>query len=276
LQALALGAAASTGCPRLVQRTGAAHRVVTLGPNATEILFALGEGDKLVGISRYDDYPREVARLPRVGGLLDPSFEAIVALRPDAVIGARGPVNRAVLARLEALGVRVLFPPVESLAQVRAAIGQFAALVGAAARAPPLVAEIDRRVQRVRAAVAGRTAPLVLVVLGQRPISVAGPGSFLDELVGIAGGRNVVRAGPRWPTLALEAVLALAPDVVLDVTAMDGHGALREAWAAFRAVPAVRNERVVPLTDAMVSRPGPRVGEAAAAIARALHPGLAV
>jgi iron complex transport system substrate-binding protein len=253
---------------------GSVHRVVTLGPNATEILFALGRGETVVGVSRYDDYPPEAARLPRVGGLLDPSFEAIVALRPDAVIGARGPLNRAVLDRIEALGVRALFPPVESLDEVRAAVHAFADLVGSPERAAPLVARIDAQIDAVRARVRGRASPSVLAVLGQRPISVAGPGSFLDALIGIAGGRNVVRTGPRWPSLSLETVLMLAPEVVLDLTSMEGHSALRDAWSGYDAIPAVRDGRVVALTDPVVLRPGPRAGEAALVVARAIHPGL--
>ncbi|MEI8256238.1 MAG: ABC transporter substrate-binding protein, partial [Deltaproteobacteria bacterium] len=106
LAALAVPLAA---CTRRAAHTGPARRIVSLGPNATEILFALGAGDRVVGVSRYDDYPPEVTRLPHVGGMLDPSFEAIVALRPDALVGAQGPANRAVLARLESLGVRTLF-----------------------------------------------------------------------------------------------------------------------------------------------------------------------
>jgi iron complex transport system substrate-binding protein len=263
-------------CGRRAGRGGPARRVVSLGPNATEILFALGAGHVVVGVSRYDDFPPEVATLPRVGGMLDPSFEAIVALRPDAVVGARGPVNRAVLDRLEAMGVRTLFPSVESVAEIDAAIGLFAALVGASDRAAPLRARITARIEQVRAAVRGRAAPGVLAVFGQRPISVAGPGSFVDELLTLAGGRNVVRSGPRWPTLALEAVLELAPEVVLDLTSMEGHGTLRDAWRGYTAIPAVRDGRVVRLDDPMLMRPGPRVGEALAVYARAIHPGLVV
>lgn len=255
---------------------GPARRVVSLAPNATEVLFALGEGSRVVGVSRYDDYPPEVARLPRVGGMVDPSFEAIVALRPDAVVGARGPVNRSVLDRLESLGVRTLFPSVESVAEIHAAIAAMADLVGVPERAATLHARIDARIAAVRRAVQGRASPSVLAVFGQRPISVAGPGSFIAELIALAGGRNAVTTGPRWPSLALEAVLALAPEVVLDMTAHEGHGPLAEAWAGYAAIPAVRDGRVVRLSDPMLTRPGPRVGEALAVLARAIHPGLSV
>ena len=126
----------------------------------------------------------------------------------------------------------------------------------------------------MRAAVASRQRPRVLAVFGQRPISVAGPQSFVDELITLAGGANVVRTGPRWPTLSLESVLSLAPEVVLDLTVMESHGSLAAEWASYRAIPAVRDGRVVRLDDASLLRPGPRVGDALAAYARAMHPGL--
>lgn len=262
------------GCGTHRRRSGPARRVVSLAPNATEIVFALGRGDRIVGVSRYDDYPPSVASLPHVGGAIDPSFEAIVALRPDALIGARGPANRAVIDRLQQLGIEIVFPPVESVADIRAAVRTFATLLDALPDASALVNRIDASIARVHAAVAGRTAPSVLAVFGQRPITVAGPGSFADELIQLANGHNAVRTGAHWPTLALEAVLALAPEVVLDLTSMEQHEPLSAAWAAYTAIPAVRDGRVVAITDEVALRPGPRVGDAVALFARAMHPGL--
>ncbi len=259
------------GCARRTPRGGPVRRIVTLGPNATEILFALGAGDRVVGVSRYDDYPLEAMRLPRVGGLLDPSFEAIVALRPDAVVGAQGPLNRTVLERIEQLGVRTVFPRVESVAEIGAAIETFAALVDRRDAARVLRASIDRDIAVVRSSVASRSAPRVLAVFGQRPISVAGPGSFVNELLALANGRNVVSSGPSWPTLALEAILELAPEVILDMTGMERLGSLAEAWSAYRAIPAIRDGRVVRLDDPMLLRPGPRVARALEVYARAVH-----
>ncbi len=268
---LAALAAPIAACGHRAAHTGPARRIVSLGPNATEILFALGAGDRVVGVSRYDDFPPEVTRLPRVGGMLDPSFEAIVALHPDALVGAQGPANRTVLARLESLGVRTLFPRVESLADIHAAITAFAGLVALPAAGVALNDGIARDVARIRAEVRALPAPRVLAVFGQRPITVAGPGSFVDELLSLANAHNVVQSGPTWPTIALEAVLALAPDVVLDVTSMERLGSLAEAWAGYTAIPAVRNGRVVRLDDPMLMRPGPRIARALGVYARAIH-----
>jgi len=259
-------------CRRRVPPTGVPHRIVTLGPNATEILFALGVGDHVVGVSRYDDYPPAVASLPRVGGLLDPSFEAIVALRPDAVLGSRGPMNRAVLARLESLGVRTLFPQVETLADIRAAITSVAAFVGVPERGRAVVADLDEAIARQRERSRTVDRPGVLAVFGQRPIVVAGPHSFADELITLGGGRNVVRDGPTWPMVSIETVVSLAPDIVLDLGQMEAGPSLADGWSERVAIPAVRNRRVVRINDPVVLRPGPRVAIAAQRYFDAIHP----
>src|SRR5581483_7433109 len=115
--ALALALVSGAGCRRhhphgtvAVNTQPAARRIVSLVPSATEMLYALGAGDRVVGASGFDDYPPETRRLPAVGGMVNPSFEAIVALHPDALVGVQGPINRAVVDRLQGMGVRVLFP----------------------------------------------------------------------------------------------------------------------------------------------------------------------
>ncbi len=250
-----------------------ARRVVSLVPSATETLFALGAGDRVVGVSTYDDWPPEVRALPRVGGMVNPSFEAIVALRPDAVVGVQGPLDVGMLERLQAMGVRVFFPRVESVAEVLASIDAFAALVGRRDAARTLRASIERDLARARAAVAGRPRPRVLAVFGERPLSVAGPGSWVDEILTMAGGENVVRAGGRYPNISVEQVIALAPEVILDMTWHDGdEPALAASLARYTTVPAVRDGRVVRAADPMLLRQGPRLGAAVLRIAKVLHP----
>jgi iron complex transport system substrate-binding protein len=254
-------------------RHPAARRVVSLVPSATEVLFALGAGDRVVGVSTFDDWPLEATRLPRVGGMLNPSFEAIVALHPDAVVGVQGPMNMAVLERLERMGVRVFMPRVESVAEVLGSLDSFGALVGERERAHRLRTSIDAALTRVRNEVAQRSRVRVLAVFGERPLSVAGVGSWVDEVLTLAGGDNVVREGGRYPTLSLERLIALAPEVILDMTwSEDGTAPLATSLASLRSVPAVRNGRVLRANDTLLLRPGPRIGEAATRIAQMLHP----
>lgn len=249
-----------------------ARRVVSLVPSATEMLFALGAGERVVGVSAYDDYPPAVTALPRIGGMVNPSFEAIVALRPDAVVGVQGPLDVAVLERLERMGVRVFFPRVESVREVLRSCETFAALVGRRDAGRALRTSIEADLSRVRASVAARPRVRVLAVFGERPLSVAGPGSWVDEILSIAGGENVVRAGGRYPTISVEQVITLAPDVILDMTW--GDSTLASSLSRYATVPAVRDGRVVRAGDPMLLRPGPRLGGAVVRIAALLHPGV--
>ena len=278
-------ALASSGCRKAAERTPAsdhrtmatidpsvapARRVVSLVPSATEMLFALGAGARVVGVSAFDDHPPAVTALPRVGGMVNPSFEAIVALRPDAVVGVQGPLDMAILERLERMGVRVFFPRVESVREVLDSCESFGALVGRRDAGRALRASIEGELSRVRSAVATRPKARVLAVFGERPLSVAGPGSWVDEILTIAGGENVVRAGGRYPTISVEQVITLAPDVILDMTW--GDSTLASSLSRYGTVPAVRNNRIVRAGDPMLLRPGPRLGAAVVRIASMLHP----
>ncbi len=285
LVALLAAALVPGGCHRTVASDGgaqpaatdagrpapAATRIVSLVPSATELLFALGAGSTVVGGSGYDDYPPETAHLPAVGGMINPSFEAIVALHPDALVGVQGPTRRDVLDRLQSMGVRILFPQVESIAQVQTSIDLFANLVHREDAARALHARIAGDIARVRTAVQGRHRPRVLAVFSQRPMVVAGPGSWFDEILAIAGGENVVTGG-RYPQVGIEQVLAWAPDYVFDLTWHEGHGALADAWSGYATLPAVRDHHVVRIDDPVLIRQGPRIGQAATILARALHP----
>ncbi|MEZ4392440.1 MAG: helical backbone metal receptor [Polyangiales bacterium] len=285
---LALVVAASPlGCraraPARASR-GVATRVVSLAPSATEVLYALGAGDRVVGVSIFDDYPPEATRKPRVGGIVNPSFEAIAALRPDALVGVQGPIDRGVLGRVEAMGVRLEFPRVESIDEVLASVDRFAALVGRVERGAALRASIRRELDAVSRSVAGRPRVRVVAAFSAQPLVVAGRGSWVDEVLRVAGGENVIDTGARYPTVSVEVILGAAPDVVLDLSPEMGTSALSSALSAHGALRSSRcpdggaacaPTRVITLRDGVFLRPGPRVGEAARRLALALHPGLA-
>jgi iron complex transport system substrate-binding protein len=249
-----------------------ARRIVSLVPSATETLFALGAGDRVVGVSAFCDYPPEVTRLPRVGGLVNPSFEAIMALHPDALVGVQGPLNRAVIDRVEAAGVRTLFPKVESVAEVFTSVDAFAQLLGDASAGQALKRRIEAELSAVRRAVQGRPAPRVVAVFAQRPLVVAAAGSWVDEVLTLAGGRNAITAARPYPMISLEQFLAAQPEVVLDLSWQESSGEVALALAPYPTLPAVRDHRIVRITDPAVVRQGPRIGLAARLIARVLHP----
>jgi iron complex transport system substrate-binding protein len=265
------GAASPGASSPPAHRSARSARVVSLAPSTTETLFAVGAGAGVVGVSRFCDFPAEVAGLPRVGGFNDPSLEAVLALRPTLVTGARGPANRGIVERLAAQGIDAYFPPDGSLADVRASIRGLGARVQRSAEAEAVVARLDAQLAGVAAALAGVRRPRVLLVFGRRPLSVAGPGTFADEMLRAAGAENVVTSGPAYPTIGVERVLALAPEVILEA-GMAAGGDADFDWARYPAIPAVRDGRVVRFEDARVLRPGPRVAEGVAVLARLLHP----
>ena len=273
-----VGAGCGKGAPRPKSDAGAALRVVSLSPSTTETLFVIGAGDKVVGRSRYCDWPPEALKLPTIGGYVDPSFEAILALRPGLVTGARGPAGAALSERLEARGIMTYLPRTESFPEIDAMLLGIGERTGKSAEAKAKVEALHARIDAVEKAVASRPRVRVLLVFGLEPLSVAGPASFADEMIRRAGGTNAVTEGGGYPTLGIERVMTLDPDVIVNAAMAEAHGNERlgpdtPGWARVRAV---REKRVVAVSDESVLRPGPRVGDGLATLARALHPDVAL
>ena len=239
-------------------------------------MFAIHAGDRLVGRSRYCDYPEQARALPEVGGYTDPNFEAILALHPDLVVGGRGPAGPQLEERLAAHGAKTFFPETETLAQIDSMVLGLGDRTDHASDARALVSAMHAREDQVAKAVAGLPKPKVLLVYGLTPTVTAGPGSFADEIISRAGGTNVVTAGGPYPVIGMEQVLALDPDVVLNAAMQESRSVALIAKDApgWKSVRAIATDHVVALTDESVLRPGPRVGDAIAIVARAIHPGL--
>jgi iron complex transport system substrate-binding protein len=255
-----------------------ARRIVSLGPATTEAIFAVGAGDRLVARSRFCDWPPEVARLPAVGGI-EPDIEAILELGPDLVVGPSGQWSSRLTATMQAHGIATWFPEeIQSLAGVDALLLGLGERTGHALEAKALTRDLDAREDAVARAAASTPLPRVLLVAGLAPVVVAGPRSFADDLVRHAGATNAVTEGGAWPVLGFERVVELDPDVILDASVAETGGATRitpqtPGWSSVRAV---RQGRVVALGDERVLRPGPRIAEGLAVLARALHPGAAI
>jgi iron complex transport system substrate-binding protein len=267
----------AAGCARHKATTPAiAARVVSLSPSTTEAMYAIGAGGELVGRSRYCDYPPEALGLPQVGGYIDPNLEAILALRPDLVVGARGPAGSEIADMLTAHGTATFFPPTESLSEIDEMLRELGTRTGHAADARGFVGALDAREAAITRAVAALPKVRAVLVFAVSPIVVAGPGGFPDELISRAGGVNVVTEGTAYPALGVERVMALDPDVVLDAASGPGGERIGADTPGWREVGAVKRGRVIPLADEAVLRPGPRIADGLATIARALHPGAAL
>ncbi|MGH7482524.1 MAG: ABC transporter substrate-binding protein [Longimicrobiales bacterium] len=262
---------------REVRLAGPASRVIALIPAATETVLALGAGDRLVARTDYDTQP-ELRSLPSVGGGLTPSVEWLIAHSPDLVIAWPDGESRDVVLRLEAAGIAVYGARLESVDAVLTAIRDVGALLGRAGRADALAVSISARLDSVRSRVADAPRPAVLYLLSWDPPFVAGPGSFIDELIRIAGGRNAFAdASSGWPQVSLEAVVRRQPDVIIVPVEHEWAGAGAGALASLRGLPgwrdldAVREGRVHEVDGALFNRPGPRIAETVRRLTDLLH-----
>lgn len=250
-----------------------ASRIVSLAPAITDSLLALGLGERLVGVSNLCDSPA-IARLPRVGTMVAPSFDAIAALRPDAVVAVEGPLRDEVLQRLRTQGVRAYAPRVETVSDVKRALPLLASLGGRPAAASELSASIDQGLSRIARALEGRARPRVVAVCSQEPLVVAAPSSWVGELLSLAGCENPVRHSTPYPIVSVEQVASMVPEALVDLTAPSPS--LASAWASQSMIPAVATRRVLRVEDVIVRRQGPRVVDAVRALVRVIHPGVTV
>lgn len=243
------------------------QRVVVLAPSVTEIVYALDAGPRVVGACGQCDYPAAVNAVPRVGGYLAPSVEAIVAQRPDLVIVVPSPGNREAVRAVERMGVRTLVVQDRTLADLWASIEVIATALGQVDAGRVLTERLRGQLDAVRAARAGRPKRRVLLVVGHHPLIVAGGGTLQNDLMAIAGAENVAAdVGQSWPQLSLEAVVARAPDLIIDA-AMGTEAGGEQLFSGLTTVPAVRDGRVVRVQADALFRAGPRVVEAARQLA---------
>ena len=278
-----LGGLCLAAGPAFAQAPQVPARIVSTSPSITETLFALKLGDRVVGVSSYCRYPKEVLVLPKVGTFLKPEPETIVRLKPDLVYVHAGP--NAVAAQLHALGVRTAVVDRGSLPSVFSTIRQISAAAAVPERGDALVRDIEAALDRVKSAVAGRPARKVLVIVGRRTgtltdMIAVGPGSYLHDLIGIAGGVNVLaNVKLEYPRISMETVISLAPDVIVDVGEMGetpADSARRRAiteslWSQQRLVAAVAAGAVHAVHDEAFVVPGPRVVDVARAMALWFH-----
>jgi iron complex transport system substrate-binding protein len=255
-------------------------RIVSTSPSITETLFALGLGDRVVGVSQYCRFPPEVLKLPKVGTFLKPSPELIAGLNPDLVIVH--PVAGDVTRQLQALHLRAVVVDEGGMAGVFESIRQIAGATGVGPRGDALVADLRAQLDGVRHRASGQPPRRVLFLVGRRPGTLAdlvavGPGAYLNELIEIGGGRNMLATDrmPEYPHISMETVLRLDPDVIIDTVDMGDtrdERAAREVtngrlWQAFGQLSAVKHQHVYAATTDALVVPGPRIVEAAEWIA---------
>ncbi|HUQ84543.1 MAG TPA: helical backbone metal receptor [Gemmatimonadaceae bacterium] len=247
------------------------RRVVSLNPATTELFFALGAGDRLVGRTHYDLYPVAAKAVPDLGNGMQPNVEAVLGARPDLVVLYASNDNRDAARRFRAAGVPTLTLRVDRIAEFRHAVTILGQVLADTAAALTVVDSVEATLDRVRSATRGLKRPTAFWKAWDSPVIAIGGGSFLTELVDVAGGSNIYGDDPR-PSLdvTIEDVVRRDPDVVLAGPESAQRMRAAPAWRALRAV---REGRVLIVDTTLVGRPGVRLGEAAMSLAQLMHPG---
>jgi iron complex transport system substrate-binding protein len=258
--------------------------MISTSPGITEILFALGLGSRVVGVTQYCAYPPEVKKIPKIGSWTTPNLEVILAARPDLIIVQRTAVHDGT--RLRALKLKTLEVHLDEIADIYSAIEAIGAETGVAERAHQLTASIRKQLAEIQARVAGRPPTPVMFVVGRNPgalegIIAVGSKSYLSQVLTLAGGRNILADSPvAYPKVLHEEILARNPDVIIDMGEHADAAALSPQqiaseialWGRYQTIGAVRNRRVHIVASEMYVVPGPRVVDCARSLARLLHP----
>ncbi|MDQ3907170.1 MAG: ABC transporter substrate-binding protein [Acidobacteriota bacterium] len=276
------GGASRTGGPVDGQKSKQPQRIISLSPSTTEVLWGVGAFQRVVAVSDYDDFPPEVKNLPHIGGWSNTNLEQVASLKPDLVVltQSQAPMIKD---RLDALGVPVLVVPSYTLADALSSITQIGAAVGAEDAARKLREETQTKLDDVRAATQNLPRPRVLCVVDRVPGTLRGlytatKGSFLVELIEIAGGDSIAPAAAGgFGQIGKEAIATLDPDVIIDMAQQSTNDSKlsedpREVWSELREVKAVRDGRVYSLRDTSVLHPSQRVADTARKFAEMLHP----
>jgi iron complex transport system substrate-binding protein len=247
-------------------------RVISLAPSSTEIVYALGAGDRLVGVDRYSDWPPEARAVARVGADIDPSLERIVALKPDLVLTATTANSPRTADALKNLGIPVYVSRASRLEEVYLDVEGIGQALGRAETGRALASSLKARIAAVRATMAGVAPVLSAVVVWTDPLVLAGPGSHVADLLAAAGGRNAADdVAQPFPTYSLERLVKRAPEVIVVGSHADGRPTL-QPLERLATLPAVQHRRVYRIDGDLLFRPGPRVVEGAERLARLLHP----
>ncbi len=250
-------------------------RVVSLAPNITEIVYALGQAQRLVGATTYSDYPAEADMLPKVGSYVHLDLERIVSLAPDLCLAIKDGNPIAAISRLESLGIPVYAVDPRDLESVMDTMSRIGGLLQADKEAEKLVQGMRHRIQAVEGLVAKTdNRPGLFFQIGVSPIVSVGTNTFIHELIVRAGARNLAEGNIPYPRFSKEQVLGMSPDIII-VTSMARKAVfdkIKQDWYQWTNLPAVKNDRIYFKDSSLFDRPSPRLVDALEILARLVHP----
>ncbi len=267
--------------PRASAQDQPAQRIITIAPNAAEIICELGACDRVVGVSKFCVYPPELKNRETVGGLFDPSVEKIVVLHPDLVVlrGHSEPVERICVA----LDIPMYFDQTDTIPGIAKCVRDLGKRLGKVDEAEKLIEGFRARLDAVRKRVAGKKRPRVLITVSRMRGKLANiltstSGTFLDEMLTIAGGENAfAHLDMTYPQVSTESIVAQRPEVIIEFMPGADSSAkqlaqVRREWSALSSVPAVANDRIYIITEPHALIPSPRFTVIVEKVAALLHP----
>jgi iron complex transport system substrate-binding protein len=253
-------------------------RIISMAPSITEIVFALGLGDRVVGVSDFCDYPPEARDRTKIGGVVNPNMEAIIALSPDLVLALPNATHESLFRSLRLLGINVITVRNDSLQDLFTTLDKIGEETSKQSEAAEMSEALRAKFSEVSAKIAGRSRRKVMFIVGVDPLFVAGSGTFIDELIEMAGGENIVADSlSKYPRLGSEEVVSRAPDVILYTSlnfelTPEQEVMAKKLWSGYPSIPAVKNDRIIGLVADYVTLPGPRLGIGLEEMAHAIHP----
>jgi iron complex transport system substrate-binding protein len=259
---------------REVRLAATPRRIVSLVPSVTELIYALGGEERLVGRTDFCDYPDAAQSKQSVGGMINPSLETIVALRPDLVIVTSAGNREETFRQIARLGIPVYQVAADRIDEVKDVVRRIGGLTGREDAVGSLLERIDRRVAAVREAVRPYRRPRVLYVLWPEPLIVPGRASLVTELIEVAGGDSITAADAEaYPRYSLEAAVAKSPEVIVLANHGPKSGPIQlDRWQRLTSLPAIRTGRVHSVDGSLMHRYGLRMLDGLDGLARAIHP----
>jgi len=241
-------------------------RIVSMAPNITEMLFAIGLDQEVVGVTKFCDYPESVKNRTIIGGYYDPNIETILALAPDLIVATPDGYSKERIGKLEQSGITIFIVNPQQIREVLDTMLELGIITGRKQAAEQVVKELSKRIKVVQEkakAIPAEKRPKVFYEIGKDPLITAGPETFVDSLISAAGGINIARDAPTpWPRYSVESVIIKKPDIILTaphVLSTDNAGSTVSDWHRYRTMPAVKNERIYPVDPDILLRAGPRI-----------------
>lgn len=245
------------------------ERIVSLAPHLTELAFAAGAGERILGTVEYSDYPAAARRIPRIGDAFRVDLERLVAIAPDAVLAWDSGTPVQTIERIDALGMRVELFSTQRLQDIAVALRRLGRLAGTSETAESAARQFEQEIRVLRRQYRGRAPVSVFFQINDRPLYTVNANHILSEIVALCGARNVfANLNDLAPAIGIEAVIAADPQVILALDESTRNAA--EQWRKWRHIDAVRSGNVFTLSADELARPSTRLSEGAAAVCRAL------